>query len=95
MDNSASHPGQWISYRSGSGGKDHLAPDVRARIEEDEAVHAKAQGLLLCEVRVLVYEREAIPQVSFTEDAALGVESDASELAAAVARARNSLADWR
>jgi hypothetical protein len=44
---------------------------------------------------VLVYEREAIPQVSFTEDAALGVESDASELAAAVARARNSLADWR
>jgi hypothetical protein len=44
---------------------------------------------------VLVYEHEAIPQVSFTDHTALGVSSDASEIAAAVARARDSLADWR
>ncbi len=94
MDNSAPHPGQWISYRSGPGGKDHLTPEVRARVEQEETLRAEARGRLLCEVSVLVYEREAIPQVSFTDDAALGVDSAASEIAAAVARARDSLTDW-
>jgi hypothetical protein len=64
MDNSAPHPGQWISYRSGPGGKDHLAPEVRARVEQEEALRAEARGRLLCEVSVLEYEREAISMVS-------------------------------
>ncbi len=95
MENGAAPPGKWISYGSGPGGKDHLPAAVRAQVEEEEALRAERRGRLLCEVNVLVYEREEIPQVSFTGDAALGPESDASYIAAAVARARDSLADWR
>ena len=95
MENGAAPPGKWISYGSGPGGKDHLPAAVRAQVEEEEALRTERRGRLLCEVTVFVYEREVTPHVSFTEDAALGVESDASDIAAAVARARDSLADWR
>ena len=95
MGTSDPRPGQWISYRSGPGGKDHLPPAVRTRVEKDEAVRTEQRGRLLCEVRVLIYEHEALPQVSFTDDTALDAESDPRDIAAVVARARDSLADWR
>jgi hypothetical protein len=53
---------------------------------------------LLCEVHVRVYEHDAEGAemyVSFPDDAALGVDSDRGEIAAAVARARDMLAAWR
>jgi hypothetical protein len=50
---------------------------------------------LLCEVHVQVYEHDALPCVQFPAEAALNVESDRGEVAAAVARARESLASWR
>lgn len=88
-------PGRWIGHGPGPGGKDHLPPDVRAEVGRREAQRKERQGRLLCEVYVRVYEHDALPQVRFPADAALGVESDPSEIAAAVARARGVLADWR
>ena len=49
----------------------------------------------LCEVHVQVYEHDALPCVQFPVEAALNIESDRGEVAAAVARARESLASWR
>jgi hypothetical protein len=87
--------GRWINYRPGSGGKDHLPPDVRAEVERREALRSAHRGRLLCEVHVQVYENDAVPGVTFPTDAALGVESDPGEIAASVTRARDSLARWR
>ena len=42
-----------------------------------------------------VYEHDALPCVQFPVEAALNIESDRGEVAAAVARARESLASWR
>ena len=81
----------WFSYTSCPGGKDHLPPDVRAEAERREA----AWGRLLCEVHVQVYEHEAVPWVAFPGESALGVDSDPGEVAAAVARSREALTDWR
>ncbi len=78
---------------------DHLAPDVRAAMERQEAGRRERQGRLLCEVHVRVYEHDVDEGtemfVSFPDDAALGVESDRGEIAAAVTRARAALAGWR
>jgi hypothetical protein len=87
--------GRWISYGPGLVGKDHLPPDVRAEVERREALRTARRGRLLCEVHVQVYEHDAVPGVMFPADAALGVESDPGEIAASVARARDSLARWR
>lgn len=85
----------WIGYGSGPGGKDHLPPEVRAEVERQETARGKRRGRLLCEVSVQVYEHEAMPQVSFPAGSALDVESDASDISAAVAKARVALAQWR
>jgi len=85
----------WISYSSAPGGKNHLSPDMRAEVERREAERTKQQGRLVCEVSVRVYEHDVMPQVSFPAGSVLGVESDPSDIAAAVARARDAMADWR
>src|SRR5262245_17802388 len=81
----------WFSYAGGPGGKDYLPPDVRAEVDRREA----ARGRLLCEVHVQVYEHQAVPWVAFPAGSALGVDSDPGEVAAAVARGRDALANWR
>jgi hypothetical protein len=90
--------GGWVSYTSGAGGMDHLPADVRAEVERREAARKQSLGRLLCEVHVRVYEHNADSAemfVSFPNDAALGVDSDRGEIVAAVARAREMLANWR
>jgi hypothetical protein len=81
----------WFSYRNAPGGKDHLAPEVRARVEER---HAR-RGPLLCEVVVSVYEHGCTPSVAFPPDAAFDVKTDSALVAGAVHRARDALASWR
>jgi hypothetical protein len=85
----------WVGYGSGPGGKDHFPPDVRAEVERREAARKQRQGCLLCEVYMQVYERGAVPQVAFPAGSVLDVESDSSDIASAVARARDRLAEWR
>lgn len=80
----------WFSYTNGPGGKDHLAPEVRAKVEEYQA----RRGRMLCEVRVTVYEHDTAPSVGFPPGAAFGVETDADQIAAAVSRARDALEGW-
>jgi hypothetical protein len=87
--------GGWVSWTSGPGGKSHLSPDVRADIESRESLWKKRRGRLLAEVCVWVYENDAEAQVSLPHDAVLSVESDPSEIAAVVARARSQLSMWR
>jgi len=85
----------WIGYGTGPGGKDHLSPDVRAEVERREAARKQRRGRLLCEVHVQVYEHDAMPGVGFPVGSALDADSDPSDIAAAVARARDALAQWR
>jgi hypothetical protein len=85
----------WIGYGTGPGGKDQLPPNVRAEVERREAARKERRGRLLCEVYVQVYEHDAASQVSFPAGSALNVESDASEIASAVAKARGALDQWR
>jgi hypothetical protein len=85
----------WIGYSPGPGGKDHLPPDVRAEVERREAARKQRRGRLLCEVHVEVYEHDAMPGVVFPAGAALDVGSDPSEIAVALAKARDALAEWR
>jgi hypothetical protein len=76
---------------------DHLPPEVRAEVEQREASREERLGRLLCEVHVRVYEHDAHDAemfVTFPDDALLGLDSDRSEIAAAVARAREMLANW-
>jgi hypothetical protein len=80
----------WFSYTNGPGGKDHLAPEVRARLEAREA----RRGRLLCEVHVAVYEHGCVPSVAFPSDAAFDVETEAGQIACAVNRARDALIGW-
>lgn len=81
----------WFSYTNGPGGKDHLAPEVRAKVEE----HQARRGQLLCEVVVTVYEHAAMPSVGFPAGAAFDVETHPDQVAAAVGRAKDALAGWR
>jgi hypothetical protein len=57
----------WFSYTNAPGGKDHLAPEARAAVEDYE----EARGRLLCEVLVSVYEHDALPSVGFPARAGL------------------------
>ena len=80
----------WFSHTNGPGGKDHLAPEVRARVDQREA----RRGRLLCEVVVTVYEHDAVPGVAFPPGAAFSPETDADQVAGAVSRARDALEGW-
>jgi hypothetical protein len=95
MDETKSARGGWVGYGTGPHGKDHLPPDVRAEVERRDAARAERRGRLLCDVLVRVYEHEAVPSVGFPAESALDVESESHKIAAAVARARAALADWR
>lgn len=84
----AQHQG-WFS--STAGDNSHLTDEQR-QIVEDRIRH---RGDLLGVVRVRVYESGCERYVTFPEGALLGVETDQSEIAKMVARARAQLADWR
>lgn len=81
----------WFSYTNAPGGKDHLAPEIRAAVEERE----ERRGRLLCEVLVSVYEHDTVPSVGFPASALFNVDTDAGEITAAVNRARDALGTWR
>ena len=55
----------------------------------------EARGALLAVVQVRVYENDELPQVTFPEEAILGVETDPTVLSDVVARARVQLQHWR
>jgi hypothetical protein len=90
MDRSDGRRG-WFSYTNAPGGKDHLAPEIRAAVEERQ----ERRGRLLCEVLVSVYEHDTVPGVGFPAGALFNVETDAGEITDAVNRARDALETWR
>jgi hypothetical protein len=94
MENTGARSG-WIGYSDGPGGQDHLDPDVRAEVERREALREERRGRLLCDIQVQVYEHDAEMYVTFPPGSVLDVESDPSEIAAAVARGREKLGGWR
>jgi hypothetical protein len=65
----------WISY--GSGDNAHLTEEQRPWADERIRQRREARGGLLGVVEVRVYENSCEPQVSFPEEAILGVEIDA------------------
>jgi hypothetical protein len=81
----------WFSYTNAPGGRDHLAPEIRAQVEE----HQQRRGRLLCEVLISVYEHDTVPSVGFPADALFDVETDAGQITDAVNRARDALETWR
>ena len=82
----AQHDG-WFSYTGGD--TSHLTDEQRHIVED----RIRDRGNLLGVVQVMVYENQCEPYVTFSQDAVLGVETDQSEIAEMVARAR--LVDWR
>jgi hypothetical protein len=83
----------WVAYTSGD--NSHLPQEVRAEVERSIKRRQEERGALLAMVVVRVYENDEEPQVSFPEDAVLGVETEASLISDVVARARAQLAHWR
>jgi len=83
----------WVSYTSGD--NSHLSPEVRTEVERRIMRRKEERGALLAIVQIRVYENDEEPQVSFPEDALLGVETDSSIISDVVARAREQLAHWR
>jgi hypothetical protein len=83
----------WLSYTSGD--NSHLSPEVRAEVERRIKRRQEERGALLAVVQVRVYENDEQPQLSFPEDALLGVETDSSIISDVVARAREQLTHWR
>jgi hypothetical protein len=83
----------WVSYTSGDNSR--LAPEVRAEVERRFKRRREERGALLAIVEVRVYENDEEPQVSFPEDALLGVGTDSSIISDVVARAREQLVHWR
>lgn len=81
----------WFSFTNAPGGEDHLAPEVRAAVVEQQ----ERRGRLLCEVLVRVYEHDIVPSVGFPAGALLNMETDGGEITDAVNRARNALETWR
>jgi len=81
----------WFSYTNAPSGRDHLAPEIRAQVEE----HQQRRGRLLCKVLVSVYEHDTVPSVAFPAGALFNVETDAGEVTDAVNRARDALQTWR
>ena len=84
----AQHAG-WFSYTGGD--NSHLTDEQRQIVED----RIRNRGNLLGVVQVRVFENECEPYVTFPQDAVLGVETDQSEIAEMVARARAQLVDWR
>jgi hypothetical protein len=80
----------WFSYTNGPHGKDHLAPELRARVEELQA----RRGRLQCHVLVAVYESDTVPSVGFPPGALFDVETHAEQIADAVNRAKQALQRW-
>jgi hypothetical protein len=72
-----------------------LPPETRERARRNMIDRHRERGPLLAIVEVRVYEAGAEPQISFTHDCTLGVETDRETLAGVVARARDALAGWR
>jgi hypothetical protein len=83
----------WVSYTSGD--NSHLSPEVRAEVERRIKRRQEERGALLAIVQIRVYETDEEPQISFPEDALLGIETDSSIISNVVARAREQLAHWR
>jgi hypothetical protein len=83
----------WVSYTSGD--NSHLSPEVRTEVERRIKRRKEERGALLAIVQIRVYENDEEPQVSFPEDALLGVETDSSVISEVVARAREQLVHWR
>jgi hypothetical protein len=83
----------WVSYTSGD--NSHLPPEVREEVERRIKRRKENRGGLLAIVQIRVYENDEEPQVSFPEDALLGVETDSSIISDVVARAREQLVHWR
>jgi hypothetical protein len=79
----------WFSYTRGD--NSHLTDEQRQIIER----RVRDRGSLLGLVQVRVYENGCEPYVTFPQEAVLGAETDQSEIAEMVARARAQLADWR
>jgi hypothetical protein len=84
----AQHEG-WFSFTGGN--SSHLTDGQRQIVED----RIRDLGDLLGVVQVRVYENGCEPYVTFPQDAVLGVETDRSEIAEMVARARAQLVDWR
>jgi hypothetical protein len=84
----AQHDG-WFSVAGGD--KSHLTDEQRQIVED----RIRDRGNLLGVVQIRVYENGWEPYVTFPRDAVLGVETDQSEIAKMVARARAQLVDWR
>jgi hypothetical protein len=80
----------WFTY-TGGGDNSHLTEEQRQIVEE----RIRNRGHLVGVVQVRVYENGCEPFVTFPQDAVLGVETDQSEIADMVARARTRLFDWR
>ena len=95
MGESTSGEGQsgWISW-TGDSWVD-LQPETRQRARRTMIDRHRARGPLQAVVQVYVYADGTLPQISFTPDCTLGVETDRETLAGVVARARDALADWR
>jgi hypothetical protein len=87
-------PSGWVSYVGGEDNS-HLPDDVKAEVERRIAERREQNGSLLGIVEVRVFEHGAIPQVTFTPECLLGVESSSEEIQAMVARARLELDNWR
>jgi hypothetical protein len=83
----------WVSHPSGD--NSHLSPEVRAEVERRIKRRQEERGALLAIVQVRVYENNEEPQVTFPEDALLGVETDPSIISGVIARAREQLVHWR
>ena len=83
----------WVSW-TGDSWVD-LPEETRARVRRTIIERPRARGPLMGIVQVRVYENGAEPQLSFTEECTLDVETDRETLAGVVARARDALADCR
>jgi hypothetical protein len=83
----------WVSW-TGDSWVD-LPPETRARARRTMVDRHRERGPLMAIVQVRVYENGAEPQLSFTQECTLGVETDRETLAGVVARARDALAEWR
>jgi hypothetical protein len=84
----AQHEG-WFSFTGGD--KSHLIDEQRQIVED----RVRDRGDLLGVVQVRVYENGCEPYVTFPQEAVFGVETNQSDIAAMVARARAELVDWR
>jgi hypothetical protein len=83
----------WVSW-TGDSWVD-LGPETRERTRRRMIDRHRDRGPLMAIVQVHVYEAGAEPQISFTGESTLGVETDRETLAGVVARARDALAGWR